>query len=192
MIYLTRQEQRIVILLAVVMLLGVGLLLVKRFQPGWVMRLSLGEPDFDTAKDELSPRLKSSGSMQKKEPEESDTDAAPTSVNGQKQEIQQEKGNGNDAPKSIQPSTQKPPFDQPNVSQETDVTPSININTATGEELETLTGIGPVLAQRIIDYREKNGNFKNIREITAVYGIGDAILQKFRDRISVEDRDSSE
>ena len=192
MIYLTRQEQRIVILLGIVMLLGVGLLLVKRFQPGWVMRLSMGKPDFDTAKDEVSPRLKSSSSTQKQESEESDTDAAPASIYRPEKETQPEKGNGNDAPKSIEPSTQNPQSDQSDVSQETGMTARININTATGEELETLTGIGPVLAQRIIDYRKKHGNFKDIRELTAVSGIGSATLQKFREQISVEEHDNSE
>ncbi len=47
MIYFTRQEQRIIILLGVAMLLGTGVLLIKRFQPGWIMRLSMGKPDFD-------------------------------------------------------------------------------------------------------------------------------------------------
>ena len=86
MIYLTRQEQRIVILLGIVTLLGVGLLLAKRFQPGWVMRLSLGKPDFDTARDEVSPRLTSSSSAQKQESEKSDNGASPATVQGPKQE----------------------------------------------------------------------------------------------------------
>lgn len=63
----------------------------------------------------------------------------------------------------------------------------ININTATTEELDTLPGIGPALAQRIIDYREANGSFKSIEGIIGVSGIGEATLEKIRDLITVGD-----
>ena len=63
----------------------------------------------------------------------------------------------------------------------------VNINTATAEELDTLPGIGPAIAQRIIDYRTVNGPFKSIEEITLVSGIGDATYEKFKDRIAVSD-----
>lgn len=61
----------------------------------------------------------------------------------------------------------------------------ININTAAVEELDTLPGIGPVIAQSIIDYREANGPFKSIEEIIQVSGIGDVTYAKIKDRISV-------
>lgn len=48
----------------------------------------------------------------------------------------------------------------------------IDINSATPEQLEALPGIGPVLAQRIVSYREKHGAFKDISEICNVSGIG--------------------
>ncbi len=48
----------------------------------------------------------------------------------------------------------------------------IDINKATREQLEALPGIGPVLAQRIIDYRQRKGGFKNIEELRNVPGIG--------------------
>lgn len=54
----------------------------------------------------------------------------------------------------------------------------VNINTATKEELENLTGIGETLSQRIIEYREEHGKFKSIEEIKEVNGIGD---KKFED-----------
>lgn len=61
----------------------------------------------------------------------------------------------------------------------------ISINTATPEELDSLPGIGPAIAQRIIDYREANGSFQSIEEITLVSGIGDATYEKIKDRITV-------
>lgn len=61
----------------------------------------------------------------------------------------------------------------------------ININRASAAELESLNGIGPALAQRIIEYREKNGPFKTIEELTNVKGIGPTLLEKNRDRITL-------
>jgi len=61
-----------------------------------------------------------------------------------------------------------------------------NINTAFLEELDSLPGIGPVIGQRIIDYRKNIGGFKSVEEITQVSGIGEATLAKIRDQITVE------
>ncbi|MBR2773845.1 MAG: helix-hairpin-helix domain-containing protein [Selenomonadaceae bacterium] len=60
----------------------------------------------------------------------------------------------------------------------------VNINTANAERLETLKGIGPALAQRIIEYREQNGAFKSIDEIKNVRGIGDKKFAAFKDKIT--------
>ncbi len=62
----------------------------------------------------------------------------------------------------------------------------LNINLATAEELETLRGIGPVLAQRIIEYRETKGPFKTVEDITKVQGIGAAVYNDIWQYISVE------
>ncbi len=62
----------------------------------------------------------------------------------------------------------------------------ININTATRAELQSLSGIGPVLSQRIIDYREKHGAFATIEELDDVYGIGPKRLAAMRDRVTVD------
>ncbi len=61
----------------------------------------------------------------------------------------------------------------------------VNINTASSDELQTLSGIGPSMASRIIDYREQNGAFKSVDELTEVSGIGDKTLAKFKDHICV-------
>lgn len=61
----------------------------------------------------------------------------------------------------------------------------ININTATQTELETLSGIGPSTALKIINYREEHGKFKSIEEIKEVPGIGDAKYDNIKDMIEV-------
>ena len=61
----------------------------------------------------------------------------------------------------------------------------ININTATLTELETLDGIGPSLAERIIEYREKTGKFKTIEDIKNVTGIGDNKYESIKNNIKI-------
>ena len=60
----------------------------------------------------------------------------------------------------------------------------VNINTATAEGLETVTGIGPVLAQAILDYRAEHGDFESVDELMNVRGIGSAKLDAMRDEIT--------
>jgi competence protein ComEA len=62
----------------------------------------------------------------------------------------------------------------------------ININTASSEELQSLSGIGAVRAQDIITYRENHGGFASISEIQNVKGIGPATFAKISDKISIE------
>jgi len=61
----------------------------------------------------------------------------------------------------------------------------VNINTATASELETLPRVGPKVAQRIIDFRTKNGNFKKVEEIMKVQGIGEKVFADIKDLITV-------
>lgn len=61
----------------------------------------------------------------------------------------------------------------------------VNINTAGSEELQTLTGVGPAIASRIIDYRNTNGAFQSVEEITNVSGIGEKTYEKFKDQICI-------
>jgi competence protein ComEA len=61
----------------------------------------------------------------------------------------------------------------------------VNINTAPASELETLPRIGPKVAQRIVDFRTKNGNFKKVEEIMKVQGIGEKVYEQIKDLITV-------
>ena len=61
----------------------------------------------------------------------------------------------------------------------------VNINTANQSELDQLPGIGPSIAQKIIEYREENGNFKNIQELQNVKGIGNAKYEEIKDNVTV-------
>lgn len=67
---------------------------------------------------------------------------------------------------------------------------TVNINTATVNELDALPGIGPVLAQRIVDWRAENGAFTDVEQLTQVNGIGEAILENIRVFITTEDTDA--
>ena len=60
----------------------------------------------------------------------------------------------------------------------------INVNTATSQELQTLRGIGPALAQRIIEYRQISGGFSTVDDLTNVKGIGEKTVEKIRDNIA--------
>jgi len=63
-------------------------------------------------------------------------------------------------------------------------TGKVNINTASKDELMTLSGIGEVKAQAIIDYRTKNGPFRDIHDIVNVSGIGEKTFENIKDSIT--------
>ena len=61
----------------------------------------------------------------------------------------------------------------------------ININSATKEELKTIPGIGDVMAQKIIDYREQNGSFSSVEDSKNIDRIGDKTLEKIKDKVDI-------
>jgi len=63
----------------------------------------------------------------------------------------------------------------------------LNINRASLEQLTYLPGIGPILAQRIIEYRAKNGPFHNLSELTEIPGIGQVKFARIKEEITLED-----
>ena len=89
-----------------------------------------------------------------------------------------------------EPETPEAP-EEPAAPEETETEPEgmasrVNLNTADAAALESLPGIGPALAQRIIDYRMANGPFQTTAEIQDVRGIGAGIYAKIKDSITVE------
>jgi competence protein ComEA len=61
----------------------------------------------------------------------------------------------------------------------------VNINTADESVLDTLPGIGPAMAKRIVEYRQNQGNFQSIDDLKKVRGIGEAKYIKLKDKITI-------
>jgi competence protein ComEA len=68
---------------------------------------------------------------------------------------------------------------------------TLNLNAATAEQLATLPGIGPKVAERILEYRTKSGGFKKIEELMNVKGIGEKSFLKIKPLVSVAKPDKA-
>jgi competence protein ComEA len=61
----------------------------------------------------------------------------------------------------------------------------VNLNTATAEQLDTLDGVGPATAQKILDYRQQHGGFRTVEDLAQVPGIGPKKLAALRSKVQV-------
>lgn len=61
----------------------------------------------------------------------------------------------------------------------------LNLNTATLAQLDALPGVGPVLAQRILDHRQQHGAFRSVEDLRQVDGIGESRFQDLKDLVTV-------
>ena len=61
----------------------------------------------------------------------------------------------------------------------------VNLNKATAQELESIKGIGPMLAQRILQYRDTNGRFERLEDLVHVPGIGPAKYERIKSQITL-------
>ena len=66
-------------------------------------------------------------------------------------------------------------------------TGQIDLNMATKKELESLPGVGEVIAQRILDYRNQNGMFETLEELKNVQGIGDKVFEELEPYITISE-----
>ena len=74
---------------------------------------------------------------------------------------------------------------KPDVSAQAQAAKIVNINTAGSEELQTLRGVGPAIAERILQYRQENGRFQKVEDLANVRGIGGAKLEKLKSEITI-------
>lgn len=84
-------------------------------------------------------------------------------------------------PAPVAPATTVPPGGSPTEA----AGGQVNINTASEAELETLPGVGPVLAGRIVQWRTENGSFLTVDDLGEVQGIGDKVLANLRPHVTV-------
>ena len=101
----------------------------------------------------------------------------------QESKVENESGTGSDGTTSRSSNSS---INNGSQNEKTSNQTKININTATEQELDSLPGIGPSTAAKILEYRKEKGKFKTIEEIKEVSGIGESKYEKIKDRITVK------
>lgn len=86
------------------------------------------------------------------------------------------------------PAASKPAASKSATAKRAGPTSPVNINTATQEQFETLPGLGAKVAQRIVEYRQKNGNFKKVEDLMNVKGIGEKSFLKLKPMVTVSQK----
>ena len=123
----------------------------------------------DDKKSEIVPELKEDEVTNESDIEEKDDTSDEVINQNNKEENNKQTNNSSSSKEETKPNVNK----------------KVNINLASKSELTTLSGIGNAKAEKIIEYRNKNGAFKKIEDIKKVSGIGDAIYAKIKDNITV-------
>jgi len=208
-----RQEQLVLIFIIVTVLIGSGVLLIRQFRPFWFMgkpdfiaaegknSVSIDNPPKevvvhvtgevkrpDVYRLEKGMRVADAIQLAGGVTEQADLqqlNLAARAIDGEKIYVPAKLTTP--PPPQIMPEPQAHVFKDIPKRQATHSNPpgKINLNTATAEQLESLPSIGPVMAKRIIEYRNTHGSFYNIEEIKEIKGIGEKTYEKIKALITV-------
>lgn len=115
--------------------------------------------------------------------EETSGDGASASGNGESQDVASDdlSDASSDGAQPPEPSNPDAGGAAPGIDEQG----RIDLNTASLEQLDTITGVGPAIAQRILDYRSQVGRFSSVDQLLEVSGIGSKTLERMRDQVVV-------
>ena len=119
--------------------------------------------------------------------EETSGDGASASDDGESQDVASDDLSG-ESPDASSDGAQPPEPSNPDAGGAApgiDEQGRIDLNTASLEQLDTITGVGPAIAQRILDYRSQVGRFSSVDQLLEVSGIGPKTLERMRDQVVV-------